>query len=62
MTTHETIVAAYENYLAENTKFSDKGVKAAAARARKSLQEIAKAVKVRRAEITTEKEALSVAK
>jgi ElaB/YqjD/DUF883 family membrane-anchored ribosome-binding protein len=62
MTTHETIVAAYENYLAENAKFSDKGVKASAARARKALQEIAKSVKVRRAEITTEKEALTPAK
>ena len=62
MNTHETIVAAYENYLAENAKFSDKGVKAAAARARKSLQEIAKAVKARRAEITAEKEALTTAK
>jgi hypothetical protein len=62
MSTHEQIVAAYENYLAENAKFSDKGVKAAAARARKSRQEIAKAVKVRRAEITTEKEALTPAK
>jgi ElaB/YqjD/DUF883 family membrane-anchored ribosome-binding protein len=62
MTTHEQIVAAYENYLAENAKFSDKGVKAAAARARKSLQEIAKAVKARRAEITAEKEALTTAK
>lgn len=54
-TTHEQIVAAFENYLAENSKFADKGVKAAAARARKSLQEIAKAVKVRRAEITEAK-------
>ena len=36
MTQHEQIVAAYENYLAENAKFTDKGVKAAAARARKA--------------------------
>jgi len=62
MTTHEQIVEAFNNYIAENEKFTSKGVKAAAARARKSLQEIAKAVKVRRAEITTEKEALSTAK
>jgi hypothetical protein len=62
MNTHETIVAAFENYLAENAKFTDKGVKASAARARKALQEISKAGKVRRAEITTEKEALSPAK
>jgi len=59
MTTHEQLAAAFENYLAENTKFSEKGVKASAARARKALQEIAKACKVRRAEITAEKEALA---
>jgi hypothetical protein len=52
MSTHEQIVAAYENYLAENAKFSDKGVNVAGSRARKALQEIAKAVKTRRAEIT----------
>jgi hypothetical protein len=62
MSTHDQIVLAYENYLAENAKFSDKGVKVAASRARKALQEIAKAVKVRRAEITAEKEALTPAK
>lgn len=61
-TQHETIVAAYEAYIAENAKFTEKGVKAAAARARKSLQEISKAVKERRKEITAEKEALSAAK
>ena len=59
MTTHEQIVAAFENYLAENSKYADKGVKAAAARARKCLQESAQAVKVRRAEITAEKVALA---
>ncbi len=42
MTQHEQIVAAYESYLAENEKFTAKGVKAAAARK----------------EITAEKEAL----
>jgi ElaB/YqjD/DUF883 family membrane-anchored ribosome-binding protein len=62
MTTHQQIVAAFENYLAENAKFSEKRVKAAAARARKPLQEIAKSVKTRRAEITAEKEALTVEK
>ena len=58
-TTHEQIVAAFNTYLAEHAKFTDKGIKASAARARKSLQEIAKAVKVRRAEITQAKEALA---
>jgi hypothetical protein len=38
MTSHEQIVAAYESYIAENEKFTGKGVKAAAARARKALQ------------------------
>lgn len=59
MTSHEIIVEQFNQYLAENTKFTEKGVKASAARARKALQEIAKAVKERRKEITAEKEALS---
>ena len=59
MTQHEQIVTAYETYIAENTKFTDKGVKASAARARKALQEITKAIKERRKEITAEKEALA---
>jgi GTP cyclohydrolase I len=59
MTNHENIVAAYEAYVAENTKFTDKGVKASAARARKALQEMSKGIKERRKEITTEKEALA---
>ena len=62
MTTHEQIVAAFDNYIAENEKFTTKGVKAAAARARKALQEMSKGVKERRKEITAEKEALSTAK
>ena len=48
MTNHEQIVAAYETYLAENEKFTGKGVKAAAARARKALQEMSKGIKERR--------------
>jgi len=62
MTTHEQIVEAFNNYIAENEKFTSKGVKASAARARKALQEISKAVKERRKEITAEKEALATAK
>lgn len=57
-TSHETLKTAFETYLAENEKFTQKGVKAAAARARKALQEIAGAVKERRKEITAEKTAL----
>jgi len=62
MTIHEQIVAAYETYLAENTKFKEKGVKASAARSRKALQEIVKAARERRKEIITEKAALDAAK
>jgi hypothetical protein len=62
MTSHEIIVEQFNTYMAEHAKFTEKGVKASAARARKALQEIAKAVKERRKEITAEKEALSAAK
>jgi hypothetical protein len=60
MTNHETLKAQFEVYLAENEKFATKGVKASAARARKALQEISKAIRERRKEITAEKEALIV--
>jgi len=53
--THEQIVAAFEAYVAENEKFTVKGNKAAAGRARKALMELAKLTKVRRAEILAEK-------
>jgi len=56
---HEILKRAFETYLAENDKFANKGVKAAAARARKALQEMTKAIRERRKEITAEKEALS---
>jgi N-glycosylase/DNA lyase len=56
---HDIIKRAFETYLAENEKFAEKGVKASAARARKALQEISKAIRERRKEITAEKEALS---
>lgn len=59
MTNHEQIKTAFETYVAENDKFTSKGVKASAARARKALQEMSKAIKERRKEITAEKEALS---
>ena len=45
MSSHDTLVEQMEVYLAENEKFSDKKVKAASTRARKALQEIAKACK-----------------
>lgn len=56
---HDEIVKQFETYIAENTKFTQKGVKAAAGRARKALQEMSKAIKVRRKEITEEKAALA---
>ena len=59
-TNHEAIEEAFNTYLAENEKFTGKGVKAAAARARKALQEMSKGIKERRKEITAEKEALSI--
>ena len=59
---HDAIKIAYETYIAENEKFTQKGVKAAAARARKALQEMSKGIKERRKEITAEKEALAAAK
>lgn len=58
-TNHSKLVDAFNTYLAENEKFTTKGVKASAARARKALQEMSKAIKERRKEITTEKEALA---
>jgi len=53
--THDEIVSAYENYLTENASFETKNIKAAAARARKALGELAKLAKVRRAEIQERK-------
>lgn len=55
MTTHEQIIEQFEAYLAENEKFEEKGVKAASARARKALGELAKLGKARRAEIQEKK-------
>jgi len=58
MSAHDTLVEQMEAYLAENSKFTDKKVKAAATRARGALQAIGKAVKERRKEIIEEKNAL----
>jgi hypothetical protein len=59
MSNHEMLLEQVEVYKAENEKFTTKGVKASAARARKALQEISKAIRERRKEITAEKEALA---
>ena len=57
-TIHEEIVAAYEAYLTEHASWEDKGVKAAAARARKSLGDLGKLTKSRRGEIQDKKNAM----
>lgn len=57
-TIHEQIVAAYETYLAEHAKFEDKGVKAAATRARAALGDLGKLAKARRAEVQAKKNSL----
>lgn len=62
MSNHDILKTAFETYIAENEKFTTKGVKASSARARKALQEMSKAIKERRKEITLEKQALSETK
>ena len=62
MSNHDKLKEQFEVYMSENEKFTQKGVKAAAARARKALQEMSKCIKERRKEITAEKEALAAAK
>lgn len=52
---HEQIVQAFNNYLTEAETFEGKGVKAAAARARKALGDLGKLTKSRRAEIQEKK-------
>jgi hypothetical protein len=61
MATHEDIVAAFTTYIDESLKFEDKGVKAAAARARAALGDVAKLAKVRRAEIQEKKNLMAKA-
>ena len=51
MSIHEQIVQAFNNYVAEQESFETKGVKAAAARARKALGDLCKLTKDRRKEI-----------
>mgnify|MGYP003977940545 FL=1 len=57
-TIHEQILEQVETYVSESSKFEDKGVKAAAARARKALGEVGKLAKTRRAEIQDKKNAM----
>ena len=58
LTQHDQIVQAFNNYLVESETFEDKGVKAAAARARKALGDLGKLTKVRRAEIQERKNSM----
>lgn len=58
-TTNEQMTKAWVTYLEENEKFTGKGVKAAAGRARKALNEVRKLAAQRRKEITEEKNALA---
>lgn len=58
MTIHEQIVQAFNNYLAEASTFDEKGVKAAATRARAALNDIGKLTKERRKEIQEKKNSM----
>jgi hypothetical protein len=60
MAIHEDILAAVELYVAESEKFEVKGIKASSSRARGALGDLAKLAKVRRAEIQTKKNEMSV--
>lgn len=62
MTTHEQIQTLVAEYTAEHDRFTQKGVKASAGRARKALADLAKLCKVRRAEIQEAKLALTAEK
>ena len=51
MSLHDQIVEQFEAYVSESQKFEEKGVKAAASRARKALGELGKLSKEIRKEI-----------
>jgi hypothetical protein len=55
MTTVEQIVEAFNQWQAEDEKFTEKGNKTAGTRARKALLELGKLTKIRRAEISEAK-------
>lgn len=61
MSTSEQLISSIEVWKVEDEKFA-KGNNAAGTRARKALQEIARLVKIRRAEITEEKNVRKEAK
>jgi N-glycosylase/DNA lyase len=55
---HEQILHAFQTYVQESVTFEEKGVKAAAARARKALGDLGKLTKTRRAEIQEKKNSM----
>ena len=57
-TLHEEILHAFQTYVQEQAAFEEKGVKAAATRARKALGDLGKLTKTRRAEIQDKKNAM----
>ena len=59
--THDSIMTEIQNYSEENGKFTEKGVKASATRARKALANLAKLIKARRKEIQEIKNASKTA-
>ena len=59
--THESIMTEIQTYSEENSKFTEKGVKASATRARKALAELSKLIKARRKEIQEVKNAAKTA-
>ena len=59
--THEAMTKVWMLYLEENEKFSTKGVKAAAGRARKALNDLRKLAALRRKEITEVRNAMATA-
>ena len=59
--THESIMTAIQTYSEENSKFTEKGVKASATRARKALANLSKLIKARRKEIQEAKNAAKAA-
>ena len=58
---HEQIMTEIQNYSEENGKFTEKGVKASATRARKALASLSKLIKLRRKEIQEAKNAAKAA-
>ena len=55
--TTQQITEAFNAFIEDNTKFAEKGNKAAGTRARKALLELSKLAKARRSEISEEKAA-----